>query len=219
MQVFLIGTNHLADTHNLMVRQLKGVLVQLQPARLLLEIRPADLARPTASPGRYAPEMCLLAQGYAAIAHGFDWLGEGDETAVAARLAEQQNLSAQLGSADLPPAGQAFYARYNQELAPFLQDHDLFAMNSPQALQLAGQWITFYDWCSGPFAPLADFYRQRALRINQAIVEQVAAVAATPGRLVVVIGLSHVLRVQQALRQSLPGVAVHLLADIVPAAE
>ncbi|GGP26531.1 hypothetical protein [Silvimonas amylolytica] len=91
MQVFLIGTNHLSDTHNVMVQQLTGVLQQLQPARVLLEIRPADLANPDAYPGRYAPEMAMLAQGYAAIAHGFDWLGEGDEHAVAAILAEQQS--------------------------------------------------------------------------------------------------------------------------------
>ncbi|GGP26532.1 hypothetical protein [Silvimonas amylolytica] len=89
-------------------------------------------------------------------------------------------------------------------------------MNSPQALQIAGQWITFYDWCTGAFAPLAQFYQQRALRINQAIVARVAEVAAQPGRLAVVIGLSHVLRVQVALRQHLPGVTVHLLADMVP---
>ncbi len=219
MQVFLIGTNHLPDTHNLMVRQLTGVLQQLQPARLLLEIRQADLAQADAHPGRYAPEMVQLAQDYAPIAQGFDWLGEGDAPQVAAILAEQQSLSEQLGGADLPAAGQAFYASYNAQLAPFLAGDDLFAMNSRPALEIAGRWITFYDWCTGPFAPLASFYRQRALCINQAVVELVAAVAAQPGRLVVVMGLSHVLRVQKALQQYLPGVAVHLLADIVPPAE
>ncbi|MBB5189808.1 hypothetical protein HNQ50_000518 [Silvimonas terrae] len=215
MQVFLIGTNHLPDTHNLMVRQLTGVLQQLQPARLLLEIRQADLAQADAYPGRYAPEMVQLAQDYAGIAHGFDWLGEGDATRVAAILAEQQSLSAQLGGADLPPAGQAFYASYNAQLAPFLAGNDLFAMNAPTALEMAGQWISFYDWCTGPFATLARFYRQRALRINQSVVERVAEVAAQPGRLVVVIGLSHVLRVRTALQQHLPGVASHLLLDLV----
>ncbi|WP_283148851.1 hypothetical protein [Silvimonas soli] len=219
MQVLLIGTNHMQQADSLMFRQLCGVLQQLQPDHLLLEMRQEDIQQDSAMLAPfYGPEMILLAQQFRNIAHGFDWLGDAivGKAIPPGHMDEQQALSADLGGDDLAPAGREFYSAFNAELEPFLRDDDLFIMNQPNAVAVAGRWINFYNWCTGRFAPLAAFYRKRVLQIDANIADFVQAKVHQPGSICVVIGLSHLPRVKAALQQRLPGVQTRLLGEVAP---